>query len=357
MREILEAKLARLAELEQLMADPELTKDIERYTALNREYAELRELAEISRPYITALDELEGAKAILESESDEEMRQLAKEEQRALETEIPEMESTLESMLIPKDPDDSRDAILEVRAGTGGEEAALFAQDLARMYQRFAERQGFSLSMLSLSEASAGGFKEAVFSLRGNDAYGRLRYESGVHRVQRVPATESQGRIHTSACSVVVLPEMGEVEVDIQTGDLRIDVYRASGAGGQHVNTTDSAVRITHIPTGLVVQCQDERSQHKNKAKAMKVLASKLHDKLKSDQAAVEAMERKSQVGSGDRSAKIRTYNFPQSRVTDHRIGYTAHNLSEVMDGDLEELIDALALHYRQELAEQQRVG
>jgi peptide chain release factor 1 len=354
MRDILEAKLARLAELEQSMGDPALTADMDRFRALSREYAELRDLAGVAKPYLNALDELEGAKAILESESDGEMRELAKEEQRDLEGRIPELEAQLEQLLLPRDPDDSRDAILEIRAGTGGEEAALFAQDLSRMYQRFAERQGWKLEMLALSESATGGFKEAVFSLRGADAYGRLRYESGVHRVQRVPATESQGRIHTSACTVVVLPEMGEVEVDIKTGDLRIDVFRASGAGGQHVNTTDSAVRITHLPTGLVVSCQDERSQHKNKAKAMKVLASKLYDKLKSEKHEAEAQDRKAMVGSGDRSAKIRTYNYPQSRITDHRIQYTAHNLSEVLDGNLDDLVDTLMLHYRQALADQQ---
>jgi peptide chain release factor 1 len=354
MRDILEAKLARLAELEQLMADPTLTNDMDRYTALSREYSELRELAAIAQPDLDALDELDGAKALLDSETDSEMRELAKEEQRQLEERIPQLEGQLEQLLVPRDPDDSRDAILEVRAGTGGEEAALFAQDLSRMYQRFAERQGWKLEMLALSESATGGFKEAVFSLRGKDAYGKLRYESGVHRVQRVPSTESQGRIHTSACTVVVLPEMGEVEVDIKTGDLRIDVFRASGAGGQHVNTTASAVRITHLPTGLVVSCQDERSQHKNKAKAMKVLASKLYDKLKSEKHEAEAQDRKAMVGSGDRSAKIRTYNFPQSRITDHRIQYTAHNLSEVLDGDLDELVDTLMLHNRQAMADQQ---
>ena len=356
MREILESKLARLSELEQLMADPSLPSDMARYRELSREYATLRELAAVARPYLSALDELASAKSLLSSESEEELRQLAKDEVRGLEAKIPQYEEQLEELLLPRDPDDSRDAILEIRAGTGGDEAAIFAGDLARMYQRYAERQGWKLEMLDANGSSSGGFKEIIFSLRGDGAYGRLRYESGVHRVQRVPATESQGRIHTSACSVVVLPEAEEVEVDINPTDLRIDVYRSSGAGGQHVNTTDSAVRITHLPTGLVVACQDERSQHKNKAKAMKVLASRLYDKLKSDQHAAEAAQRKEQVGTGDRSAKIRTYNYPQSRVTDHRINFTAHNLPDLMEGNIDALVEALMLHYRQAMAQAQRV-
>jgi peptide chain release factor 1 len=348
MRELLEAKLARLAELEQAMADPELTNDMQRFTAMNREYAELRDIAAVSKPYLGALDEIEGAKNILETESDADMRELAKEELKLLEDSIPEFESKIENLLLPRDPDDSRDAVLEIRAGAGGEEAALFAQEVARMYQRYAERKGWKLEMISVSDASAGGLKEAIFTLRGRDAYGHLRYESGVHRVQRVPATESQGRIHTSAVSVVVMPEAEEVDAAVNTNDLRIDVYRASGAGGQHVNTTDSAVRITHLPTGLVVTCQDERSQHKNKTKALKVLATRLYDKLKTEQHDAEAAERKSQVGSGDRSAKIRTYNFPQSRITDHRIGFTTHALSETLDGSIDEFVEKLMLYYRE---------
>jgi peptide chain release factor 1 len=350
MREIIESRLARLSELEESLADPALVSDRVRYREIQQEYKHLREIAGIGKRYLAILDGIEGAKAILDSEDDPDMVELAREELHSLEDQLGPMEEELEVLLLPHDPDDSRDAIMEIRAGTGGEEAALFAQDLARMYQRFAERQGWKLEMLDLSESATGGVKEAIFSLKGENAYGRLRHESGVHRVQRVPVTESQGRIHTSACSVVVLPEAEEVEVDIDPADLRIDVFRSSGPGGQSVNTTDSAVRVTHLPTGLVVTCQDEKSQHKNKAKALKVLRARLYEQARREQADKEAAQRKAQVGSGDRSAKIRTYNFPQTRVTDHRIHYTAHNLHEVLDGDLDELLDELAQHYREQL-------
>lgn len=350
MRDALEARLTRLGELEQEMADPELVQDQVRFRKVNQEYKHLREIAEIATPYLQALDDLEGAKALLESEDDEEMLEMAQQESEDLGKSIEEMEAKLEVLLLPRDPDDSRDAILEIRAGTGGEEAALFAGEVCRMYKRYAERNHWKLEMLSHSETAAGAVKEAVFSLKGDGAFGRLRYESGVHRVQRVPATESQGRIHTSACSVVVLPEAEDVEVEINPAELKIDVYRSSGPGGQSVNTTDSAVRITHVPTGLVVTCQDEKSQHKNKAKAMKVLQARLYDQAMQEQHQKEAAARKEQVGSGDRSAKIRTYNFPQSRVTDHRIHYTAHNLNEVMDGDLDDLLEAILQHRREEL-------
>ncbi len=347
MRDILEEKLARLREVEQLLADPALVTDQLRYRQTNVEYKQLRDLAEVAIPYLAGRDELAEAKVLLDSE-DPEMVELAREEILRLEEELPRLESRLEDLLVPRDPDDSRDAILEIRAGTGGEEAALFAQDVARMYQRFAERKGWRMEMLERSESATGGLKEAIFSLKGENAYGDLRFESGVHRVQRVPATESQGRVHTSACSVVVLPEAEEVEVDIDPSDLRIDVYRSSGPGGQSVNTTDSAVRITHLPTGLVVSCQDEKSQHKNKAKALKVLRARLYEQMARERHEAEAAERKSQVAGGDRSAKIRTYNFPQSRITDHRINYTAHNLSDVLDGDLDDLLTAVLRYFRQ---------
>jgi peptide chain release factor 1 len=356
MRDILEEKLARLVEVEQLLADPDLIGDQIRYRQANVEYKHLRDFALVATPYLAGQDELAEAKSLLAGD-DEDLVELAKEEIARLERELPALAAKLEELLVPRDPDDSRDAILEIRAGTGGEEAALFAQDVARMYQRYAERKGWKMEMLDHSESSTGGVKEAIFSLRGENAYGDLRYESGVHRVQRVPATESQGRVHTSACSVVVLPEAEEVEVDISPNDLRIDVYRASGPGGQSVNTTDSAVRITHVPTGLVVSCQDEKSQHKNKAKALKVLRARLYEQMVRERHDAEAAERKSQVGSGDRSAKIRTYNFPQSRITDHRINYTAHNLSDALDGDLDELLAAVVRHFRQQSLDASTAG
>jgi peptide chain release factor 1 len=355
MRELVEIRLARLSELEQQLSDPELIQDRLRFKKASQEHKYLREVADKGGPYLSALDEIEGAEAILESETDAEMLELAQEELEALKAQLPEMESELELLLLPRDPDDSRDAILEIRAGTGGEEAALFAGDVARMYQRFAERCGWKMEMLEFSPTATGATKEVIFSLQGEGAFGRLRFENGVHRVQRVPETESQGRIHTSACSVVVLPEADEVEVDIAQSDLKIDVYRSSGPGGQSVNTTDSAVRITHIPTGLVVTCQDEKSQHKNKAKAMRVLQARLYEEEKRKQHEAEAAERKQAVAGGDRSAKIRTYNFPQSRITDHRINYTAHNLSDVLDGDLEALIEAVVLFFRQQLLVEQQ--
>ncbi len=354
MRDLVESRLARLLEVEESLADPEIVNDRMRYKEASQEYKYLRKIADQAKPYLEALDGVEGAKSLLESESDPEMRELAKEELLELEGRIPEMESELGLLLLPRDPDDSRDAILEIRAGAGGEEAALFAGDVARMYQRYAERSGWKMEMLEYSATATGAPKEVIFSLQGDGAFGRLRLESGVHRVQRVPETESQGRIHTSACSVVVLPEAEQVEVNIKPNQLKIDVFRSSGPGGQSVNTTDSAVRITHLPTGVVVICQDEKSQHKNKAKAMRVLQARLYEEEKRKQHDAEAAERKQAVAGGDRSAKIRTYNFPQSRITDHRIGYTAHNLPAVMDGDLDELLDQVALYFRQQMLEQQ---
>ena len=356
MRDILTRKLKRLTELEQLMGDPALVTDQKRFREVNVEYAHLRDLAAVARPYLDALQGLDDAREMVESD-DEEMAEMAGEEVERLEEKIPPLEEQLRELLLPRDPDDSRDAIVEIRAGAGGDEAGLFAQDVARMYQRFAERRRWKMELMEMSETASGGIKEAIFTLKGDGAYGALRYESGVHRVQRVPATESQGRIHTSTCTVAVLPEADEVEVEINENELRIDVYRSSGPGGQSVNTTDSAVRITHLPTGLVVAIQDEKSQHKNKAKALKVLRARLYEQAKREQMEKEAAARKSQVGTGDRSEKIRTYNFPQSRITDHRIGYTAHNLSEVLDGDLEDLIDALARTFREQALQEQDTG
>ena len=277
---------------------------------------------------------------------------MAEDEVDSLRGRIGALERKARELLVPRDPMEDRPAVVEIRAGTGGDEAGLFASELMRMYQRYAENEGWSVELMSLSEGIPGAIKEAIFMVRGRGAYGKLRFESGVHRVQRVPETESQGRIHTSAATVAVLPEAEDVDVDIDEGDLRIDVFRSSGPGGQSVNTTDSAVRITHLPTGLVVSCQDEKSQHKNKAKAMKVLRSRLLDRAIAEQEAERARERKTQIGTGDRSAKIRTYNFPQNRVTDHRIGLTLHSLGDVMGGDLDELLSSLRLAEQQERLE-----
>ena len=349
MRDILEQKLRRLTELEEQLGDPALVHDQKRFREVNVEYKHLRELADVAQPYLKALTDLENARELARGD-DADMAELAELEVSELEDSIPALEEKLEELLLPRDPDDSRDAILEIRAGAGGDEAALFAADVGRMYQRYAERNKWKMELMEMSESASGGFKEAIFSLKGDGAYGRLRHESGVHRVQRVPATESQGRIHTSTCTVAVLPEAEEVEVEINENELRIDVYRSSGPGGQSVNTTDSAVRITHLPTGLVVAIQDEKSQHKNKAKALRVLRSRLYEQAKQAQMDAESAARRSQVGTGDRSEKIRTYNFPQSRVTDHRIGYTAHNLTDLLDGDLDDLLDALAAKQREQL-------
>lgn len=282
-------------------------------------------------------------------ESDPELVELAEADVEHLEPEISALERELQQLLVPPDPLDARDTIVEIRAGIGGDEAALFAADLLRMYQRYTERRGWTVETVSLSEGNLGGVKDAVFKVKGDEAYGRLRYESGVHRVQRVPATEAQGRIHTSAATVAILPEAEDIDVKIDESDLKVDVFRSSGPGGQSVNTTDSAVRITHVPTGLVVQCQDQKSQLQNKIKAMEVLRARLLDRIVAQQEADRARERRSMVGTGDRSAKIRTYNFPQSRVTDHRIHFTTHRLDAVLDGDLDELIDALRATYLEE--------
>lgn len=349
MRDILEQKLKRLTEVEGELGDPDLVHDQKRFREVNVEYKQLRDLAEVARPYLKALEELESSRELAEGD-DAEMAELAELEVAELEESIPKMEEQLEELLLPRDPDDSRDAIVEIRAGAGGDEAALFAADIGRMYQRYAERNKWKMELMEISESATGGFKEAIFSLKGEGAFGRLRHESGVHRVQRVPATESQGRIHTSTCTVAVLPEAEEVEVEIHENEIRVDTFRASGPGGQSVNTTDSAIRITHIPTGLVVSIQDEKSQHKNKAKALRVLRSRLYEQAKRAQMDKEAEARRGQVGTGDRSEKIRTYNFPQSRITDHRIGYTAHNLTDLLDGDLEDLLDALLAKQREQL-------
>ena len=342
MDEKLERVSERFAELSTLMSRAEAMTPPE-FARISKEYSDLS-------PVVAAIVLLRKSKAetsdleaiVADPEGDPEMREMAREELFALKRQLPELQQRIQLLLLPRDAADQKNAILEVRAGTGGDEAALFAADLYRMYQRYAELRGWRFEVMSISDTGLGGYKEATATISGQGVFARLKYESGVHRVQRVPATEASGRIHTSAATVAVLPEAEEVDVHIEDKDLRIDVYRSSGPGGQSVNTTDSAVRITHVPTGMVVIQQDEKSQHKNRAKALKILRARLYDLERSRVAAERAAERKSQVGSGDRSERIRTYNFPQSRVTDHRVNMTLHKLDRVMDGELDELIDAL---------------
>ncbi len=341
--------LDRFRELDAMMADPAVASNIAKIREVGKERAEIEELAAAAAELERLEGALAGAREVAES-GDAEMRELAEAEIEELSAVIGAQGERVRLLSIPRDPDDSRNAIVEVRAGTGGDEAALFAAEMVRMYLRFADRSGWKTEMLEQNSTEIGGVKEAVFSLQGDGAYGTMRYESGVHRVQRVPATESGGRIHTSAVTVAVLPEAEEVDVQINPADLRIDVYRSQGPGGQSVNTTDSAVRITHIPTGLVVAIQDEKSQHKNKAKALRVLRSRLLEAERQAAADSRAEARRSQVGSGDRSEKIRTYNFPQNRVTDHRIGLSVHNIDGVLEGDLGEIIVKLREEVQKEM-------
>jgi peptide chain release factor 1 len=347
----LEKAEARREELEHLMADPKVTANRMEFQQYAKEYAELGRVVEPFRRYKTLLTDIEGSRALLQ-ETDEELRRMAREDIDALFEQQRRIEDELFIALLPKDPNAEKNVVLEIRAGTGGDEAALFAADLFRMYIKHAEMNNWRVEVLSQHHIGVGGFKEVIALIEGKGVYGRLKYESGVHRVQRVPITESQGRIHTSTVTVAVLPEAEEVEVEIDPKDLKIDVYRSSGPGGQHVNTTDSAVRITHIPTGIVTTCQDEKSQHKNKAKALKVLRARLFDMEQQRQQEEMAQKRRSQVGTGDRSERIRTYNFPQGRVTDHRIGLTLYKLESVLEGNLGEIIDALAAHYQAEALE-----
>ena len=343
---------ARARALEERLSDPALASQPGEYAKVGKQLGALRPVLEAARRWRQTVSELEDARLLLH-ESDSELRELASSEVERLGAERDDLESRIKELLLPKDPNDDKDVILEIRAGTGGDEAALFAADLFRMYSRYAEAMGWKVEPLSVSEGAAGGSKEVIASIGGDRVWSRMKYERGVHRVQRVPATESAGRIHTSTATVAVLPEAEEVDVQIDPKDLRIDVFRSSGPGGQSVNTTDSAVRITHIPTGEVVQCQDEKSQHKNKARALKILRARLLEAEQERQAAARASEKKSQVGTGDRSEKIRTYNFPQSRITDHRVGVTVHRLAEVLEGDLGPLLDAVRAEF-QKRAEQE---
>nr|WP_297967663.1 peptide chain release factor 1 [uncultured Mogibacterium sp.] len=334
--------LEKYEELSKKVSDPDVIAKQKEWQKLMKEMSDLEPIVKEYTAYKKAKEELEEAKKILDMEDDEELREMAREELKANEAAIEEYTDNLKILLLPKDPNDDKNVILEIRAGTGGDEAALFGSDLLRMYLRYAERMRWKTELIESNETEIGGVKEVVMLVKGKGAYSRLKYESGVHRVQRVPETESGGRVHTSAASVAVMPEVDDVEVNLDPNDVRVDVYRASGNGGQCVNTTDSAVRLTHMPTGLVVTCQDEKSQIKNKEKAFKVLKSRLFDLMQQEQNDKIAAERKSQIGSGDRSERIRTYNFPQSRITDHRINLTLYKLDSFLDGDLDEVIDAL---------------
>jgi peptide chain release factor 1 len=353
MFEKLEKIKKRYEEINDLLLRPEVISDPVRYRDLSREHHELSEIVQTYEEYLSVRRSLNDAKEIIRTASDPEFRELAEEEVEVLQGRLLKLESRLRELLVPRDPEDSKNVIVEIRAGAGGEEAALFAADLFRMYSKYAERRGWKIELMDYNETGLGGFKEIIFGVIGRNVYGELKYESGVHRVQRVPVTESGGRIHTSAASVVVLPEVEDVDVEINPDDLKVEFYRAGGHGGQNVNKVETAVRITHIPTGIVVQCQDERSQFRNREKAMKILRARLYDKFKREKDAEIAAHKRLLVKTGDRSEKIRTYNFPQNRVTDHRIGLTLYNLREILDGELDEIIQALKLADREEKLKQ----
>jgi peptide chain release factor 1 len=345
----LEELSRRYEELDEELGKPEIVTDPDKLRKVAKEKSDLDDIMKAYDELTTVMKEIEELEEILSDADDRELVELAREDLPGLKERRTEIEHDLTMLLLPKDPNDDKNTFLEIRAGTGGEEAALFASDLFRAYSRFAEEQGWRMEVMSTSPAAAGGIKEVIALVHGKGAFSKLKYESGVHRVQRVPSTESQGRIHTSAVTVAVLPEADDVEVEIDPNELKVDVYRSSGPGGQSVNTTDSAVRITHVPTGLVVTCQDEKSQHKNKAKALKILRARLLDRIEQERQSEISQERKSQVGTGDRSERIRTYNFPQNRVTDHRIGLTVYKLDQVMEGHLHGVIEPIALHFQTE--------
>ncbi|GAA4409505.1 peptide chain release factor 1 [Advenella faeciporci] len=351
MRSRLEQLSQRLIEVDALLAEPEIANDMDRFRKLSRERAEIDPVVELFKSYESTEADLETA---MEMMSDPELKEMGEEEMKAAKDRIAELEEALQLELLPKDPDDGRGVFLEIRAGTGGDESAIFTGDLFRMYSRYAEEKGWKVEVMSENPSEMGGYREIIARIDGDGVYGRLKYESGAHRVQRVPETESQGRVHTSACTVAILPEADELaEVTLNPADLRIDTFRASGAGGQHINKTDSAVRVTHIPTGIVAECQDDRSQHKNKARALSVLAARINDIQRQEQQAKESAERKSLVGTGDRSERIRTYNYPQGRVTDHRINLTLYKLQQIMEGSLDELTGALIAERQAELLAQ----
>jgi peptide chain release factor 1 len=349
MFEKLEEVERRYETLSHLLGQPELITKQDEFQKAAKEYAELGKVVDLYRRLKKLEEEIKGSQHLLDNEEDEEMKRLAKEELNRLTQEKDRVEGGLKMALLPRDPYDEKNILLEIRAGTGGEEAGLFAGDLFRMYSKFAEKQNWRMEIMSRHYTGVGGFKEIIAMIEGKGVYSRLKFESGVHRVQRVPATESQGRIHTSTVTVAILPEAKEVEIQIDPNDLRIDIFRSSGPGGQSVNTTDSAVRITHLPTGMVVSCQDEKSQHKNKAKALKILRARLMDRARQEQQIEISEKRRIQVGTGERSERIRTYNFPQGRVTEHRIGLTLYRLESALEGELDEIIDALTTHYQTE--------